>query len=400
MKRSLRRRVKDLYQRPVQSLARVQRARLLGKHIVGITGSCGKTSAKDYTAAVLAVTLQGRKSYDTTNGAYSVACTVLATRQHHDFCVQEVGAFGPGSLDPLLGILRPTVGVITVIGNEHYGSFRGPDGVFLEKRKLIDCLPEGGVAVLNSDDAYLGQLADQIRVRVVRYGRGEAADVRASDVSARFPETLSFTVTCGGEQARVTTQLLGEHQLVPVLAALATGHALGVPLHAAVSAIEACRPPRSRMELVACADGVTFINDSYKAPFWTLGSVYTFMQEARASRKWLVLGSISDHSMSPRRLYRRIVDEALESCDRLVLIGRSTHHAATGSGRVHAFARVEEADAFLHTQLVGGDLVLVKGNNVGDHLVRLFLSRSGKVKCWKEDCGMAIDCRSCKFLER
>lgn len=400
MKKSLKRRVKGLYQRPAMELARAYRPYLAHHHVIGITGSSGKTTAKDVTAAVLSTSLAGPKSYDTTNGAYSIARTLLATRPYHDFCVQEVGAFCPGSLDPLLRILRPTVGAITVIGNEHYGSFKGMEGVVREKRKLVDILPTDGIAVLNVDDPYLADVASNAHVRVVRFGRSQAAEVRATDVAACYPDRLSFTVSCRGEEARVQTRLLGEHQLVPVLTAIAIGHALGVPLDSAIHAIESCASTRSRMELVETKDGVTFINDSYKLPYWTLESVFDFMRNARAGRKWIVLGQISDHAIRPGQLYRRLAKSALASCDQAVFIGRSTHHAPESGGRIHSFAHVREADAFLRAELAAGDLVLIKGNNVGEHLVRLFLSRTQTVSCWREDCGLAIDCRSCRRLAR
>jgi UDP-N-acetylmuramoyl-tripeptide--D-alanyl-D-alanine ligase len=272
--------------------------------------------------------------------------------------------------------------------------------VVQEKRKLIDGLPNDGIAVLNGDDPYLADIADHASVRVIRFGRTPRADVRATDVAACYPDRLSFTVTCHGEEARVRTRLLGEHQLVPVLAALAAGRALGVPLAAAVRAIEACEPPRGRMEPIELADGLTFINDSYKAPYWSLEAVFEFMRRARAERKWIVFGPISDHPMNPRRLYRHVAKGALASCDRAVLIGKFAHHVPDTGGRIRAFAHVHEADAFLREALAPGDLVLVKGNNVETHLARLFLSRAQAVTCWREDCGLAIDCRSCRRLAR
>jgi UDP-N-acetylmuramoyl-tripeptide--D-alanyl-D-alanine ligase len=400
LKVSLTRRLKGLYQRPAIEVARRYRRLLTDTHVVGVTGSCGKTSVKDFTAAILSRKLSGRSSYDTTNGIYSIARTLLATRPTYDFVVQELGAFQPGGLDKLLQLLRPSVGVITVIGNDHYGSFKGGAGVFQEKRKLIDSLPNDGVAVLNIDDPHLEDLAKGVSVRMVSFGRSPQADVRATNVTASYPERLSFTISCAGEEFRVYTRLLGAHQLVAVLASIAVGHALGITLAEAVHAIEACSSPPGRMELVELADGVTFINDSYKAPYWTLDSVFEFMGSARATRKWIVLGTISDHPLRPRTLYRRVTAAALESCDRAVFIGPNARYAPESGGRVSSFETVQEANDFLNAHLYNGDLVFIKGNNLGEHLPRLFLSRMQAVTCWRDDCRRAIDCRTCRRLAR
>jgi len=397
---SLKRRVKALYQGPAVEAARAYRRCLRSTRVVGITGSCGKTTAKDLTAAVLLSRLSGRKSYDTTNGAYSIARTLLATRPWDDFCVQEVGAFAPGNIDRPLAVLRPNIGVITVIGDDHYSSFRGAEGVALEKRKLVDILPAHGIAVLNLDDPHLAAIARTVKVRVVSFGRAQDADVRAEDISAAYPERLSFSVCHAGERVRVRSRLLGEHQLPSVLAAFAVGAAAGVSLADAARAIEACEPTPGRMEPIVHADGVTFINDSYKASYWTLDVLFDFMRSARAGRKWIVLGKITHHGLRSRQLYRRVAERALACCDRVVFVGPSAHHAPEADGRVRAFAHVREADALLRAELRPGDLVLVKGDNVVDHLARLFLSRVGTVSCWREDCRLAVDCRSCRMLAR
>ena len=400
MRRSLKRRVKSLYQGPAEKLARLYRRRLDGIHVVGITGSCGKTSAKDFTALVLSTKFTGRKSYDTTNNAYSVARTLLSTRPWDRFCVQEVGAYGPGGMDWPLAVLRPTIGVITVIGTDHYMSFRGPDGVLREKRKLVDALPADGIAVLNVDDPCLAALAAQLQVRVVGFGISDHADLRAENVAGVYPQPLSFDACSGNERVRVETRLLGRHQLPSILAAMAVGSVAGIALEDAARAIGAVAGPTSRMSRIETANGVTFIDDSYKASWWSLDAAYDFMGTARASRKWLVLGTVSDHAIRRRKLYPRLAKQALACVDQIVFVGRSAHYAPDSGGRVHSFAHVREADEFLHAELRSGDLVFVKGSNHADHLSRLVLSHLRTVTCWRENCGFSIHCRDCRLLGR
>ncbi|CAN5348015.1 hypothetical protein BH24PSE2_BH24PSE2_11670 [soil metagenome] len=400
MKKSLLRRVKELYQAPAVRFARIYRRRLRHTHVVGITGSCGKTSAKDFTAAVLSERFAGRKSYDTTNNAYSVARTLLATRPSHGFCVQEVGAFRPGAMDPAIAALQPTIAVMTMIGSDHVKSFRGPEAVALEKRKLVDALPADGTAVLNADDPRIADIAAQAKVRVLTFGRSESADLRADHVVGRYPDRLGFDVVYGDERVHVQTQLLGEHLLTSLLAAIAVGVVAGVPLDMAARALGRVPASEGRMQLVETPGGPTFIDDSYKASYWSLGAVFEFLRTARAERTWLVLGTVADHEFRRRKLYRMLVEQALGNVDHLVCIGQSAHYAPESDGRVHTFERVQEADEFLHAELRRGDLVLVKGSNRADHLARLVLSHLQPVTCWREACGLSIHCSACRLLAR
>lgn len=397
--RSLHLRLKRLYQPPAVEAASLYRRLFYRKHVIGITGSCGKTSSKDLTAAVLGATLRGAKSYDTTNNDYSIARTLFRTMPWHDFLVQEIGAFDRGGLDRPVAVLRPTIAVITIIGNDHVSSFRDGNAVLLEKRKLVDALPADGVAVLNADDSRLAALAHSLPVRVVTFGRAPEADVRASAVDATYPRRLSFDLSCNGEHLRVETRMLGEHLLPSALTALAVAHVAGVPLSRAAAALEDADPTPGRMCPIETPGGITFIDDSYKAPYWSLQSVFEFLRSAQAPRKWLVLHSVSDtKNVRNRSLYTRLTRWALESVDRAVFIGEAAVLSVASSNSVRAFATVREAHEFLAAELRAGDLVLVKGNNRTDHLIRLIAARTRKVRCWREDCRLQIDCRRCRHV--
>jgi len=399
MWRAIHLRLKRLYQPPAVEAARLYRRLLDGKQVIGITGSCGKTSAKDLTAAVLGSTLRGAKSYDTTNKAYSIARTLFRTRPWHDFVVQEIGASDPGSLDRPVAVLRPTIAVITIIGKDHVSALRDEDAVLLEKRKIADALPPGGVAVLNADDPRLAALAQSLPVRVVTFGRSPEAHLRATAVSAAYPRRLCFDLSCDGERLHVETRLLGEHLLPSALAALAVAHVAGVPLSRAAAALAEVDATRGRMCPIETPEGITFVDDSYKAPYWSLEKVFEFLRSARAPRKWLVLSTVSDTKyLRNRTLYARLTRQALESVDRVVFIGDPAMRWVESNERVRAFATVGEAHAFLASELRAGDLVLVKGTNRRDHLIRLIAVRTQHVGCWREDCRLDIDCRRCRYV--
>lgn len=399
---------------------------------VAVTGSCGKTTTTDLIAAVLSSRHRGSRSDGTWNCGLGVVNSLLAVRPGDDFFVQELGAWGPGTLDGGIELVRPDVAVVTNLRNDHYSSFHGPGGAQAEKGKLVAALSPRGTAVLNGDDPLVRELAARTSARVLCFGRSPHADLRVWDVSARWPQRLTFSAGFGGETRRVRTQLLGEHLLGSALAALAVGLVFGLTLDDAASALERGEPSPRRMSPVALPDGVTFVRDDLKAPADSMPEVLAFMAEATASRRIAVLGRISDFPGRSRGCYTRIAGEAMAVLDTVVFVGqraaelwgecRSTAAAdqlalregvscapaaatpdprepARAAGRMLVFERVREASDFLAGFLRRGDLVLLKGSGQADHLERVLLSRQRAVNCWLPSCGRKEPCDACSLLE-
>ena len=226
--------------------------------------------------------------------------------------------------------------------------------------------------------------------------------VRASDVASSWPDRLSFTVTWNHESVRVQTRLCGSHWVPVVLAAVATGVALGVPLEMAAEAIAGVEPFEARMSPVTLDDGVTFIRDDWKAPWWTIAPSFEFMRTARARRKIIVIGTISDYSGDSARRYVQVGRQALEVANIVVFVGpwssSSLRAKRDPSDKLLAFGSVREAASYLSNQLQEGDLVLLKGSTRADHLERLILSRIQSLACWRSDCGRWRFCNECNFI--
>ena len=182
--------------------------------------------------------------------------------------------------------------------------------------------------------------------RIITYGLSEGATVRAANVTSAWPERLSLDVCHAGGRHHVQTQLLGTHWTHTVLAALSAALGTGVPLQRAVKAVEAFAPIPYRMSPHETPGGVTFVSDTRKAPFWTIGASLEFLRAARAERKILVIGAVSDTSKGFRQRYATIARQALEAADkafdafcaelrapagvgkRAAVVGGAPHHAA------------------------------------------------------------------------
>jgi UDP-N-acetylmuramyl pentapeptide synthase len=375
------------------------RRRLSGVTFVGITGSCGKTTTKELVAAVLARHGRVMRTPGNHNAGQWVARTVLGARPHHDYCVQEIGAGGPGSLDAPIAVVRPRVAVVTNIGDDHRSAFRNLETTAAEKRKLVAAVPGDGIAVLNADDPRVLAMAGACRGRVVTYGLGEGAAVRGERVVSEWPGRLSFVVRHGSASAMVATRFNGAHWVHACLAAIAVGLALGVSLADAVAAVATVEPWVGRLSEVE-VDGVVFVRDECKAPLWTVTAALEFLRTAHAPRRIAVFGTLSDYRGRASAVYAGVARQALDVADEVIFVGAQA--ARCEGARAHprgsalrVFATAREASEHLARSLRPGDLVLLKGSNRADHLVRLVLARGTGVSCWRTGCRRLKFCDEC-----
>jgi UDP-N-acetylmuramoyl-tripeptide--D-alanyl-D-alanine ligase len=348
---------------------------------IGVTGSCGKTTTKELIAAVLSTKLKGHKSLDSYNASHHLAQAMLEIGPRHDFCVLEM-AVGRrlGQLPVEVALVKPQIGVVTTVNLDHISVFRTADAITAEKSELVARLPPDGTAVLNADDPRVLAMQARARCRVLTYGLAPLATVRAGDITGRWPDPLAFTVVHAGESHRVETQLYGAHLLPNVLAALTVAIAMKIPLAASVEAVRTVTAYPGRMSPVSSPDGVTFIRDDYKAPLYSIPAVLQFLQEARATRKVVVMGTISDFLGPNGPKYVGVAEQALEVADHVILVGPNASMSLKAKrhrkgAALYAAETVDDARQFLGRILQPGDLVLLKGSSKSDHLETLVTTR-------------------------
>jgi aminoacyl-tRNA hydrolase len=334
---------------------------------IAVTGSCGKSTTKELIGGIFGIHMKGRITPLNLNQPMHVARTILRTRPWHHFSVHEIGIGprGEREISTSARLVQPQVGIVTNVGEDHISALGSKQEIAAEKAKLVEALPPHGVAILNADDELVLAMRSRCKCRVITYGCSEQAMVRAMDVRSEWPDRLSFTVTHDGRSESVETQLLGTHLVSCALAAIATALAAGMSLNAAARGLQTVSPFESRMSVHPRADGIVFVRDDAKAPVWTLPAILEFLAKARATRKILVVGTLSDYSHHRPTLVG-LCKQASAIVDEVIFIGSHAWQVLRTQGRsgrasVRAFNSFESAHDYVDALLRPGDLVLLKG---------------------------------------
>jgi UDP-N-acetylmuramoyl-tripeptide--D-alanyl-D-alanine ligase len=362
----------------VKALARlaaavVARVRARGNlKVIGITGSNGKTTTKNLLGAILsaeAPTVAPRESFNNHVGA---PVSMLRVDEDTRYLIVEMGASKVGDIARLVRIVRPDIAIVLKVGLAHAGEFGGVEATQRAKSEIVTELTEGDVAILNTDDSRVAAMAELTRARVLWFGLGSRAEVRAENVETSAGGT-TFTVFAGMDRAEVHLRILGEHHVMNALAALSAATTLGVPLARAVTALEeVVRAERWRMEVLNPGGGITVINDAYNAsPDSMAAALKTLAQIRRPGERTVaVLGEMAELGEFAVEEHDRIGRLSVRlNIDRLIVVGHGARHIHLGAGLEGSWngesLQVADTDAaydVLKEELRAGDVVLVKSS--------------------------------------
>ena len=353
-------------------LARFHIDRLPGTTVIAITGSMGKTTAKDLTAAVLEADGRTISPPGSFNNELGLPLTVLSADHETRYLVLEMGARGQGHIDYLCSVAPPSIGVELAVGTAHVSEFGSREAIAAAKAELVQALPPSGSAVLNADDPLVRAMAEQTDAQVVWFGLGADAQVRAADVTADEGDRAAFTLVTPDGSAPVALQLVGSHAVPNALAAAAVGWSVGMATESIGTALSQAAPrSRWRMEVTERSDGLVVINDAYNAsPESVRAALKSLKHIAGGRRCWAVLGEmreLGDRSQAEHDAIGRLVVRL--DVQRLVVVGegaRPVHLAAglEGSwGRESMFVPdVAAALELLREEVRPDDVVLLKAS--------------------------------------
>src|SRR6202041_630788 len=220
----------------LQSLATAVR-KIWGKPLVGVTGSAGKTTTKEAIAHVLATRFRVLKSEGNFNNHFGLPLMLLKLEPEHDVAVIEMGMSHAGEIRALAKIAQPEIGVVTNVAPVHLEFFDSLAGIARAKYELVESLPTNGTAVLNSDDEYVSQFGRGFKGRDIAYGTKAIAGVRAENIRPQGSAGSEFDLVMGNVRERVHLALVGEHNVLNALAAVAVATEKGMSPAEAIAAL-------------------------------------------------------------------------------------------------------------------------------------------------------------------
>jgi UDP-N-acetylmuramoyl-tripeptide--D-alanyl-D-alanine ligase len=371
---------------------------------IAVTGSVGKTTAKEILAAILASRHPTVCNFANQNDKFGVPRTILRVRPWHRYAVIEMSGSKPGAIRSLARLARPSVALILAVKPVHRKAMRTLESVAAEKASLLDALPRNGIAVLHGDDPRVCAMQAPPGVRVWRFGTRAEFDCQASEIESVWPDRLHFRLRCKGQEAVVRSQLVGGHWVPSVLGATAVAVALGFDPRDAVEPIAAMEPVAGRMQPVSLPGGAIMLRDDKDGQAPTLDPALEVLRHARGVRRVVVLSDVSDVSAGPRDRQRRLGRLAARCADVAVFVGSHADYARDAAIReglgpqdAHCFVDLRKAAEFLRSSLRPGDLALLKGR-VNHHLARIYFAQLGSVACWKQRCPILSLCDLCPEL--
>jgi len=348
----------------LHALASAWRDRLALKAVC-ITGSSGKTSTKEFTAAVLSVRYRVTKTEGNLNNHIGLPLSILAATMADDVAVWEIGMNHPGEIAPLAQLARPDLAIITNIGVAHIEYMGSREAIAQEKGTLAEAVGPQGAVVLPSADDFTPALAQRTRARVVQAGIDTGA-VTATDI-VMDAASSHFNLQAYGETAPVRLPTPGRHMVANALLAAAAGLEFGLSLEECAEGLAEARLTGGRLT-TRHIRGVTVLDDTYnanpdsmEAALATLGSV------PAPGRRIAVLGRMGELGDHASAGYQRIGRAAAKSADTLIAVGAETvalteTARASGLKEVHETSDTEEAAGLLRKFAREGDIVLVKGS--------------------------------------
>jgi UDP-N-acetylmuramoyl-tripeptide--D-alanyl-D-alanine ligase len=339
--------------------------------VIAITGSNGKTTAKEMVAQVLSRRFKVLKNEGTKNNQIGLPLTLLNLNRNHDIAVLEIGTNHFGEVKYLSKICQPNIGIITNIGPAHLEYFSSPEGVFKEKYALIENLKKPSLAILNADDPLLRKevVKKTKKPVVLGFGIKNQSDFSASGIRVK-PGKLEFLVK---QKYKFTLKTIGEHNIYNALIAIAVGCNFGLGYKEISAELKDFHFPAGRLS-ISKLNQATFIDDTYNSNPVSLRRALDTLGHFKArGRKILVMGDMLELGKKGEFFHYQAGKDIAEVCDVLITVGEFSKLAAEAAGasgfalkNIFTCATSAEAGDILLNEISPrkDDIILVKGSRL------------------------------------
>ncbi len=337
-----------------------------GKPLVGVTGSAGKTTTKEAIAHVLGSRFRVLKSEGNFNNHFGLPLMLLKLEPEHEIAVIEMGMSHAGEIRALAKIAQPEIGVVTNVAPVHLEYFESIAGIARAKYELIESLPANGTAVLNADDAYVSQFSRNFKGRVLTFGMSATADVRSENIRPLGVGGSEFDVIARHAREHATLPLVGEHNILNALAAIAVGLVSGLTLSDAVGALATLAPAEKRGQVLQLGN-ITVLDDCYNSNPKALNAMVDALAAMTAKRRIVVAGEMLELGPAAEQMHRaagrHIAEKKIDVLVGVRGLAQAMVDGARETGTEAEFvATPEEAGEWLARETRDGDVVLLKAS--------------------------------------
>ncbi|MDH4320301.1 MAG: UDP-N-acetylmuramoyl-tripeptide--D-alanyl-D-alanine ligase [Desulfobulbaceae bacterium] len=357
-------------------LAAYRRSQMERLQVVAITGSSGKTTVKEMTAAILEQKKRVLKTKGNFNNLIGLPLSLLPVGREDDVAVLEMGMNRAGEIARLAEIADPDIACITNVQPAHLAGFGDIEGVAKAKGELFAGVKSWSTLVVNIDDKRVRRLARKCEQKKITFGRHRLADVRATHIRDHGAEGVGFTLHLKGNKSRVNLRAMGAHNVMNSLAAAGIAHAAGMRMAAIVSGLESYQGFDKRLQVRKLANGLHVVNDTYNAnPASMLAALETVRGVGRNSRTVAVLGDMLELGQQSKDAHASTGGSVAGlGYDYLLVVGEFAADMVAGAKKAGmAGARAKRFDGkaallkfvgglLAKGELGKGDWVLVKGS--------------------------------------
>ncbi len=344
--------------------------------VVSITGSTGKTTTKDLTAAALSPLGAIQKTSANFNNEIGVPLTLLGINENHKAAVVEIGMRGLGQIENLAKYVQPTIGIVTNVNETHIELLGSIENISKAKGELVEAIPEGGTVILNADDKNVAAMKKLAKpgVKIFTYGIDNPADLTADNILIDAYST-EFNVKYGEKILNFEIPIIGRHNVSNALAAIAAGLTLNLSLEEIRNGFASLATTKMRFEVIR-RDGIVIVNDAYNASPASMRASIQTVAEIYDGRKIAVLGDMLELGKISEKVHRDIGEEvAKNNFDILITIGELGKFIAAGAeeaGLKNIFmtSTHEEAAKKIISVMQEGDTILFKASH-GMHMEKI-----------------------------
>lgn len=337
--------------------------------VIGITGSNGKTSTKDFTKAVIAEKFKVSATVGNFNNHIGLPLSILATEGEHEVCIWEMGMSNPGEIAPLCCIAQPDIGIITNIGTAHIEFMGSVEAIAEEKGELVKCLSEDGTFIVSAACEFIDYFTARTKAKTLVVGNGRGA-VRADNLLMTALGSEFDLIIQDEEPVRVKLPVVGRHMVANALLAGGAGHALGMTAFEIAEGLNNATLTSGRLRAFE-SNGVTIFDDTYNAnPESVTAAIDTLTElndpEVAVGEKYVVIGHMAELGDHAEKAHEDVGRLAARREIFTVSVGEAasgiTEGAVAAGGRAKHFNQQEEAAKWLQSICKSGDVVLFKGS--------------------------------------